>query len=188
MVSLLWDAGDVLAAIELETLWNELALEVPFSLYCAYRKESVSGHECADALARVCHLHSAVVAPAPSEATWEFTADDSAPGTARRLVTDALREAGTHGRLLEDARLVVTELAANAILHARSPFSVSLRSEGSTLRILVRDRSEVMPQLREASVTAPSGRGLRLVKHVASRWGVDLAPDGKTVWAELARR
>ena len=64
---------------------------------------------------------------------------------------------------------------------------MSLRSEGSTVRIIVRDRSDVMPQLREPSATAQSGRGLRLVAEVASRWGVDLAADGKTVWPELRR-
>src|SRR3954471_8040608 len=45
MVALLWEAGDVTSAIELEALWNELATHVPFSLYCAYRSESVNGHE-----------------------------------------------------------------------------------------------------------------------------------------------
>ena len=43
MVALLWEAGDVLAAIDLETAWNELAAQVPFSLYCAYRTDSVAG-------------------------------------------------------------------------------------------------------------------------------------------------
>jgi hypothetical protein len=35
MVALLWDAGDVLAAIELEKLWNELGCDLEFSLLCA---------------------------------------------------------------------------------------------------------------------------------------------------------
>ena len=33
-----------------------------------------------------------------------------------------------------------------------------------------------------------SGRGLRLVAAVARDWGVELGPDGKTVWAELPLR
>src|SRR5579871_1743348 len=37
MVAVLWDAGNVLAAIELEDLWNRLARSVPFSLLCGYR-------------------------------------------------------------------------------------------------------------------------------------------------------
>ena len=66
MVALLWDAGDVLAAIDLETLWNELSGELPFSLYCAYHSESVAAQEHAEALHEVCRLHSAVV-PTPVE-------------------------------------------------------------------------------------------------------------------------
>ena len=61
MVGLLWEAGDVMAVIELETHWNDLAAAIPFSLYCAYRSDSVSGPEHADAFARVCQLHSSVV-------------------------------------------------------------------------------------------------------------------------------
>lgn len=61
MVAPLWDAGNVLAAIELEKLWNELGRELPFTLLCVYHSESVSGHEHVDALERVCHLHSAIM-------------------------------------------------------------------------------------------------------------------------------
>src|SRR5947209_9173769 len=61
MVALLWDAGDVLAAIELEKAWNELSSELPFSLVCAYPSASVEGHEHADALHEVCDLHTSIV-------------------------------------------------------------------------------------------------------------------------------
>jgi MEDS: MEthanogen/methylotroph, DcmR Sensory domain len=57
MVGLLWEAGNVAAAIELEGLWNHFGREVPFSLLCAY-----SAEEDVDAFAEVCSLHSAVVA------------------------------------------------------------------------------------------------------------------------------
>jgi anti-sigma regulatory factor (Ser/Thr protein kinase) len=185
MVALLWDAGNVLAAIDLETLWNELATEVPFALYCAYHSDSISGHAHADALQHVCHLHSAVVSPAAGETTWEFAPDKSAPGDARHRVADALRRTGHDHELLRDAQLVLSELAANAVLHARSPFSVSIRWRDSSVRILVRDQSPVVPVMRDDSGTTPSGRGIRLVDAIASRWGVDLVPDGKVVWAEL---
>ncbi len=185
MVALLWEEGNVVAAIDLETLWNELAGDVGFALYCAYRSESVAGHEHADALEQVCGLHSGVVPEPPVETTWQFPADGAAAADARRLLTDALRRMGHGSRFVDDARLIITELAANAVVHARSPFTVSIRSENSTVRIFVRDGSEVAPALREASLTAPSGRGLRLVATLASRWGVDPASDGKVVWAEL---
>jgi anti-sigma regulatory factor (Ser/Thr protein kinase) len=186
MVALLWDAGDVMAAIELESLWNELAAEVPFSLYCAYPSASVAGHEHADALEHVCRLHTAVVSPPPVEATWRFGAEFTAPADARRLLTDALRRSGHHGRTLADARIVVTELAANAVRHAHSPFSVSVRSRDSTVRIGVRDESRVLPTVPgDPTPTTLSGRGLRLVAALATRSGVDVTADGKVVWAEL---
>jgi hypothetical protein len=31
-----------------------------------------------------------------------------------------------------------------------------------------------------------SGRGMRLIASLATRWGVDFTPDGKIVWAELS--
>ena len=185
MVALLWDAGDVMAAIELETFWNELATEVDFSLYCAYRSESVSGHEHAAALEQVCCLHSEVVPAPPVQASWRFAAEYSAPGHARRLVTEALRGAGHDGAVLVHAQIVVTELASNAVRHARSPFSVSIRSGDSTVRIAVHDGSSAVPVLRDDIPADPSGRGMPLIAELASRWGVDLVSDGKDVWAEL---
>jgi len=61
MVALLWDEGEVLAAIELEGLWNELQEAHDFALLCAYPRASVEGEQHADALAHVCRLHSAVL-------------------------------------------------------------------------------------------------------------------------------
>lgn len=65
MVQLLWDGGQVVAALELERLWNELIAEQRCSLMCAYRSSSVSRIEHAESLQRVCELHSSILhAPA----------------------------------------------------------------------------------------------------------------------------
>jgi hypothetical protein len=61
MVALLWDAGLVNAAIELEALWDEMAAQYPFSLLCAYPAAAVSGPEYKDALAQVCSAHTAII-------------------------------------------------------------------------------------------------------------------------------
>jgi len=87
--------------------------------------------------------------------------------------------------MLDDAGVLITELAANAIVHARSPFSVSVRSRELTVRIGVRDQSGVAPTVQVDPVMTSSGRGLRLVAALATRWGVDAASGGKEVWAEL---
>jgi MEDS: MEthanogen/methylotroph, DcmR Sensory domain len=60
MVALLWDAGLVESAIELEALWNEMAKRFSFSLLCAYPRAAVTADEHSDALAQVCAAHSHV--------------------------------------------------------------------------------------------------------------------------------
>jgi hypothetical protein len=186
MVALLWDAGNVSAAIELEGLWNDLGAELPFSLVCAYRHDAVSGAEHADALHQVCHLHSHVLdAPAP-EVVCAFDAAVTAPGAARRFVLESLQRFGGYAAVEKDAALVVTELATNAVLHARSPFSVLLRAERSLLHISVEDEAPVVPMIGAAHVLAESGRGLLLIGALSMRCGVEaLALGGKRVWAEL---
>ena len=61
MVSLLWDAGLIDAAIEVEAMWNELGGHYPFTLMCAYPAQSVSDDRRRDALTEVCRLHAATV-------------------------------------------------------------------------------------------------------------------------------
>jgi anti-sigma regulatory factor (Ser/Thr protein kinase) len=193
MVALLWDAGDVLGAIELEKAWNALARELPFSLVCAYPSQSVSGHEHADALHEVCALHTSVIgasashapAAAPEASHADFAADLQAPASARHFVAGVLEHWGHSRSLLDDAALVVTELATNAVIHACSPFSVEVRTRGGRVRLSIRDNSRASPCMREHAVLRASGRGLRIVDAISASWGVETANDGKTVWAEL---
>jgi anti-sigma regulatory factor (Ser/Thr protein kinase) len=179
MVSLLWERGDVAAAIELETRWNDLQLELDFALLCAYRSESASEEGHLHAVAEVCRLHSKVLD------TREFAPGRCAPAEARRFVSQVLRRHGHEGSTLDDAKLIVSELATNAIVHARSSFSVMLKTEGSRVRVSVADASHVEPRLREQNPVADRGRGLALVATVAKRWGVEATDAGKTVWADL---
>jgi anti-sigma regulatory factor (Ser/Thr protein kinase) len=51
-----------------------------------------------------------------------FPANLVAARAARQFVTDSVTKSNLPVTLLDAARLVVTELAANAIVHARSPF------------------------------------------------------------------
>lgn len=182
MVALLWDAGQVAAAIELESLWNRLGLQLPFSLFCAYSSQSVAGDAHVDAVHQICHLHSAV------EATCSFTNGPHAPRAARRFVVETLLQWG-RDESLDDAALVVSELAANAVLHAHSAFTVAVSSRGDRVRIAVSDASSAGPVLHASvSTTAPSGRGVALVAALAQNWGCDVRGEsGKVVWAEFRR-
>jgi anti-sigma regulatory factor (Ser/Thr protein kinase) len=187
MVALLWEAGDVLAAIDLEKLWNELASDLPFSLYCAYHSDSVEGHEHTAALYEVCRLHGGVIPESPVDVTADFPAERSAATAARHLASGALRSWGYEQSVVEDAELVVTELAANAILHARTSFRVTVQRCGPLARIAVRDHARALPAVLDPEPTRPSGRGMLLVSAVSRRWGVEVTAEGKTVWAELGR-
>ncbi|MBV9943904.1 MAG: MEDS domain-containing protein [Solirubrobacterales bacterium] len=185
MVALLWDAGDILGALELEELWNELGRELSFALWCGYHTQSVPGEEHAEALHEICHLHSSVV----PDAAARFAAGAEGPRAARRFVMSMLERSAYGARVpVEDIQLVVSELATNAVIHAGSPFSVSVRCEDDAIRISVQDSSATWPQLRGPGLAARSGRGLHLVGAVARDWGVEPARDGKTVWAELPLR
>jgi hypothetical protein len=65
MVSLLWDAGLVNAAIEVEVMWNELGDQHPFSLLCAYPARPVTCSHYLDALTEVCRTHTEVTGSPP---------------------------------------------------------------------------------------------------------------------------
>jgi hypothetical protein len=197
MVALLWDFGDVIAAIELEQLWHELGRELPFTLFCSYPTASVATVEHTQALAQVCHLHSSVLSPAveqstPSGATSAqtgisatFGADPDSPGRARRLVVDILQRWGASNRLVNDVALLVSELSTNAVRHAYSSFSVTVRAAGSMLHVAVRDGAPLAETPPEAWLIPEPLHGLSLVGALCSRWGVDDTRDGKLVWAEL---
>ena len=194
MVALLWDDGLVNAAISLEEMWNELGRRHSFSLFCGYPAGSVTRNGHLDAFAAVCRLHREVVGLSAAGAsgsggpgavrTYPFSPD--APALARHFTVGTLHDWGA-GDIADDAALVVTELAANAIVHAHSAFTIALSARGDLVRISVRDASPLPGAQGAALVPAPL-HGLGAVDALASRWGVDsLGTAGKTVWVELRR-
>ena len=187
MVALLWDAGNVPGAIELERLWNEMANELEFSLLCAYPAASVSTPHQQDALHEVCDLHSLVVpSPAshgPRVDGMRLAADSDACARARRFVRSALRRWGLATGVVEHAILIASELSANAVVHAGSSFLVEVAAEGSAVRLSVSDVLSA-PPLRW---TLEPTHGLSIVDALCDSWGISPARngDGKTVWAVL---
>ena len=80
--------------------------------------------------------------------------------------------------------MVITELVANAVDHARSESTLSVGVKRGTLCVAVRDaRRGPVPRPAPIDPTAPRGRGLQMVDALTSAWGVTLHADGKTVWA-----
>lgn len=84
------------------------------------------------------------------------------------------------------ATLLISELAANAALHARGEsFTIRISTQEDGVRLEVQDSSRRLPQQRSYSYDATTGRGLRLVGELADEWGVTPFAGGKTVWAVL---
>ncbi|MFJ6659651.1 ATP-binding protein [Streptomyces sp. NPDC091377] len=106
---------------------------------------------------------------------------------ARSMVTTAVLTWGLK-ELVDPARLVVTELVANAANHARMDtilVTATLRAPDA-VRISVVDRSRTMPQRRNAADDDEQGRGLELIDALSGGlWGVDALLWGKRVWADL---
>ncbi|MFD9187190.1 ATP-binding protein [Streptomyces phaeochromogenes] len=85
--------------------------------------------------------------------------------------------------LIEDAETLVTELVTNALRHGRGDIRVRFYLAVDCIRIEVQDGSHETPVLRNAAPTDEDGRGLFLVRAVASDWGI--STDGMTTWCAL---
>ena len=128
-------------------------------------------------------LVARVRATAPDAvATWWLPEDPRAAGTARQYVRDQL----TSWRLEEltvTTELVVSELVANVIRHARGPYRLRLlRSRSLVCEVF--DGSLTTPRPRRASWSDEGGRGLQLIAALCDRWGTRNMATGKVIWTE----
>lgn len=88
--------------------------------------------------------------------------------------------------LVEDVRLVVSELATNAVAHAQTPFAVTLSSANGSVLLAVQDESTSAPVRSAPDVMDMSGRGLVIVELLSQRWGTSTDGHGsKSVWASF---
>ena len=86
---------------------------------------------------------------------------------------------------MESASLALSELVANAVVHAHAPFRLLVDVSGPRVRIEVHDPSTEELIMRPLDPTAVSGRGLRIVAAVTDRWGTSPTDAGKVVWFEV---
>jgi len=111
-------------------------------------------------------------------------------GLARRRVRDHLADWGhsVGDQALEDAVLLVSELATNVVRHGpllerEFEVAVTALADGSCF-IEVSDEGLAEPRLRAVEDWEETGRGLHLVENIAAAWGVwSRGRHGKTVWA-----
>ncbi|MFI7015450.1 ATP-binding protein [Streptomyces sp. NPDC050164] len=110
---------------------------------------------------------------------------------ARRFARAAVEDWGLP-ELADPAELVTSELASNAILHARhASFRVTLRRlSDDQVQVAVIDRSSALPRKADPGGDDDHGRGLAIVDALSQRWGAEPmwwgTQKGKKVWADLA--
>jgi two-component sensor histidine kinase len=82
--------------------------------------------------------------------------------------------------------LVATELATNALTHARPPTVVQLRRTDHTFILDVTDDDPTtMPEIAERDPLRAGGRGLRLARELALDIGWYVDQQIKHIWAEF---
>jgi anti-sigma regulatory factor (Ser/Thr protein kinase) len=116
-------------------------------------------------------------------------ANESAPRAARNALDRLKNEIPPD--MLENARLLVSELTTNSVRHAGLPqeATITFRADLSSdrLRVEVVDEGPGFdPEPALPSMYRTEGWGLYLVEQIADRWGVGPGP-GSMVWFELDR-
>jgi anti-sigma regulatory factor (Ser/Thr protein kinase) len=120
---------------------------------------------------------------------------------ALRPLPSAVRCARLHAKLVlrewnlahveEDAELIVSELATNALHASRSlsddqPIVLHLQASHERLTIQVWDALPAAPHPQPHAIDAETGRGLEIVSILSDRWGFYRPrTGGKLVWAIL---
>jgi anti-sigma regulatory factor (Ser/Thr protein kinase) len=113
-----------------------------------------------------------------------FPAEPRSASAARALVEKKCRDWHLPA-VCRDLALVVTELVANAVNHAGTVLRVRLEIRRSGVRVEVSDGSAWRGPASETDPLPEHGRGLALVRAIATRYGVKVLKRGKTVWAEI---
>ena len=117
---------------------------------------------------------------------------DSVAVARNRLASD-LVASGIREPARSDVLVVLSELMANAVRHARplprGRVTASWRIDVAVVELAVVDGgAPTRPEAAHPALAAGSGRGLVIVGCLASAWGVDGAgTDRQRVWAVLPR-
>ncbi|MEU4150471.1 ATP-binding protein [Streptomyces sp. NPDC026659] len=129
-----------------------------------------------------------------------LAATPNAVAWARRHTVDTLQRWHFPNEGIEVARLIVSELATNAIQHAQPADTSGFTDLGAITLMLwptdygfilaVSDPDPRPPAPRPHDASASGGRGLILIQTMASRWGYSPTQPypGKIVWAEVPAR
>lgn len=121
-----------------------------------------------------------------TENMWLLPSDLTAAGVARGHIVDTC--SGMPAAKVDLARLLVTELVANAVLHGLGTVILVAARDGAGVRVYVVDESPELPVVLEPKSLTEHGMGMRLVAALADNWGAAQREDGqpgKRVWFSL---
>lgn len=130
------------------------------------------------------------VCPDLRQETFELPAQAVSVAEARNRAFERLRQWGMSVDVCHTARLVVSELFTNAVLHTDSDrIGCLLHVADNQIRIEVRDQGSYAstPMLLFPGAEEERGRGLQLIETLTQAWGVESAGRGlgHIVWAVI---
>lgn len=119
---------------------------------------------------------------------------DRNAATKARKALDAAVPPPDLGQRVDDARLAVSEIVANAVLHGGlgpdDTIRIVFETDSTTLRVEVEQPTDApaaaFSSLPSPDVGSAGGFGLMLVSRIVDDWGVERGPPGR-VWFELRR-
>jgi hypothetical protein len=106
----------------------------------------------------------------------DLAPDPAHVAEARIFVREVLTEWG-FSALVDAGVLLAGELAANAVLHARTPYAVVVERTQEGVQVDVLDHSPAVVEVIPPDAGAAAGRGLHLVDAFASEWGATPEPE-----------
>ena len=117
-------------------------------------------------------------------ALYKIEPQPEGPAQARRIIAEELA-ARVPASVLDDVKLMVSELVTNGIVHgsteADAPVMLDLLVNGR-IRCRVLDHGEGFAT--RARSEQPGGWGLQVVQQLSDRWGIQCSPQQTEVWFE----
>jgi anti-sigma regulatory factor (Ser/Thr protein kinase) len=141
-------------------------------------------------MSRILDRIQGAVASNAAEGTWHtgqfrkrFPIDTLAPALSRAAL--ATTTIGIPVDAFQVAALLVSEMVTNSVKHAQTDWvevAISLTPQVLRVEVSDQDRRTIRPRTPDVD---GGGWGLALVGELATRWGVERHPQGKTVWIEI---
>lgn len=120
---------------------------------------------------------------------YPFHCEPACVGEARRWLASSLQDefrARSTAEVITDALVIASELVTNAINAKCVSGRLGWRVGSNWLRLWVFDDGPGWPALRTPGPLDPHGRGLHIVRALASDTGTRHVSGGKEAWATLA--